>query len=457
MRSFRLTGLFALVVLLVVGFAVYDYRSQRQKEGQQQELRRITSVMPEQVESLEIDRSGDSLVLQRDEGQWRSLSPLEDLLDDFAVETLLRNLLEQEVEDLTAQAQEAVEGVEDLDWSRYGMEEPLARFRLKVRGVGPEELLWTVGSIKAYDGRYYLRRGEDLLLGDEAWSGLIETTLGGLRDRRLWRQSPPINQVRIFRQGELVAHLNRDPQSQAWSFAEVKGYRMDPGAVESWLHQLRQLRVGSFVAEDHDPETLKLYSLQNPEWRIEAGDWWMEVSPRPNEEATTRFVRTSAESFVVTVNQNPLRELMKADLDFRSLSEPFEFELLEVSELRVRSGEAQWDIVKLGSDWELKEADEDLRVDRQHLLELFETLKTWSAYDFVGGEPSGPVRRSLEAHSLELLNSVGQVVLMLRWSELFEDVESGRSLVYLQSSRSEELMRVGAETVKALPLESLVK
>ncbi len=468
MKSFRSTFIFALIVALVVGFALWDFFSQERQRTEEAQARKVFQVDLERVVGLRVEREPSPLILERRGDFWFSESPIQDRLEDFAVETLLRSLLEQEALDISSQARGGSED-QDLRWEDYGLDQPMAQFELTwTSGPGegeqePQILSAALGTVKAYDGRYYMRRGESLLLVEDAWTGLVETSLNGLREKRAWRQPEVVNQVEIQHRGQVVAGVRMNPTTGQWEYTESLGFSVEEDLVESLLQRVRGLRIGSFVAEDKDPQTLRLYSLERPEWRLALDDWVLELSSPPGSESEgeskTLFAMSSSENFVFSLSRAQAEHLKKTNLDLRHRSEPFEFELLNVTEMRLTQGEQSLQINKLGTDWVVAGAAgeaEDIEVDRKALVAFFERLNLLRADSFFPRPLRGSVKAP-EDNKIELLDSEGQLVLRLSWGLPFEDVESDRQMVHLHSSQSPELMMVTASQLEELSLEGLLE
>lgn len=217
--------------------------------------KRVVPFEPRDVVGLRVRLRGEEARLERKDGRWKLLAPVEADADAVAVDQLLSRLSGLERRARSAPAGEPAERLRE-----YGLTD--ASTRIEVALADGSTLGLTLGESNGFDGTMFVQpaSGEVQVVGAGTRMDL-EKTAFELRERRLLRFEPS-SLERIEVAGP------RGPWSLAqahggWTLAArglAEGERADPRRAEDVVAALRALQATAF--EDGDPPAGK------PAWEI---------------------------------------------------------------------------------------------------------------------------------------------------------------------------------------------
>lgn len=132
-------GIGILILLLIpIGLYVYFYEIGVEKKTEANlEVKKVFYFKPENVQEVVLKRKGQSILLRKENGQWRIKKPLEADGDNKKIYDLL-SVFDYGI----VRVMETV----STDLSQYGLDRPTIEFRIKVKGQNAYQSLMIGGN-----------------------------------------------------------------------------------------------------------------------------------------------------------------------------------------------------------------------------------------------------------------------------------------------------------------------
>jgi hypothetical protein len=371
----------AALVIVVVGYAIYDYRSDEKMAEQKENASLLFTLKPEQVSQLKIKNGSGEFTLVRDKDGWKITAPIHDSADNTAVNEYLAAAVDEKSTTV------AMEGPQ-IDWKQYGLDEPRGTLALADNSGHTNSV--AVGKVKNFQGDAFIRKNNDnkVLVAANTWFTRIDQSLMGLRDKRIYRgslqgvQSLSLNGYHM---------LNKNGQ---WVSAEHPDDHLDQNKVRELLSMLSQTSGLEIIAEG------KITAKENSEWGFKkpavsvvlisenGRKWKADFAQVKN---ITR-VHVSEPEVVYKIAPSDLGKFQSADLDsLRDKAEPFQFDRAAVSEV----------------DLHLPPQEKKLKMQDQ-LTELLTKLHALNAIEYVNDRLSAQ-------GTLTLRDSQGKEIFSFQW------------------------------------------
>lgn len=445
----RFTYLWAALVALLAGYVVYDIRQQGAGESLAAGEVRAFSFPRDQVTRFSLTREGQTITVVRDGDDWRVKQPLEDDAEETAVDGFLFALEMERLREFRDADEKAAP-----DWAKYGLDHP---------GVVVE---WTsakktekleVSSKNAFDGSFYVRAGDRLLLGRSSLAQSTNRSLGGFRSRRIWRHADAevTGAEAHFEDHARDFKLSHD--ARGWALSPKPKFAIDPERLPKWLDAVEDLTASDFVKDGPTPADLKQYGLDRPRLQVDVdykvgdekpGRWTLFVGP---ERGGDVFFYTSDRAVILKTAAASARKLLVSPEYFRDGRAPFSFDVERAREVRVRVGGADHVIKKGDAAWTLSDAKPGEQVNEAELVEVLTAARALEAVDY----PAGPTFKG--APLLEVRDAAGKALLKLAMGEPYAAKSTWNQGAELRAVR---VTNAAGEATFGLPkaqIETLIK
>lgn len=250
-----------VVAVLFVGLGAfvyfYEIEGGKKREEAAEEAKKLFQFEKEEVNSISLVRGAGSIILNKENGGWKLVAPIEAKVDAAAVEGLVSELSSTQVERFLEP--------DSVDWKDYGLEDP----NLKIT-MGLE------------DGRRL-----DLELGDKDFNQasvfgriphqakvlVLPTLLHTTVDKELFdfRDKSVLDfdreQVREVRVRSRRKTYRLQKEGEDWSIREPIQARADRSEIRTFLSDLEFARVEEFL--ERGAGGLKPYGLNAPSSRVD--------------------------------------------------------------------------------------------------------------------------------------------------------------------------------------------
>ena len=455
MRPFQPTIIATVVVAALAAFSIYDYKkngeiSNDTKAGEQKTLFKLVK---EDVQKIVLTRPAEGVELVRVGQEWRVTKPLEDLAETGAIESFLYLAL--------AQKGKVFRGPDDgtPNWAEFGLDPGLGSIELQGRD---EAIKVLVSSKNAFDGSYYLRLNDEVLLGDRGMAQIADRQANSFRSRRLWRKDDvPIQSVEVeLDYLGVKKKMKLTVEASQWKLTPAVAFPLDHERIDHWVKRMQNLIPSEIVKDEITEETKKEFLLSKPSMivKLNFGDqggesWTLTVGQDRAEEV---FVYTDVRPTIYKSGTAALRQIRAGPEFFRDGRAPFKFEMEKVTQVEVSQPQFNHLFKKDVNDWAFAGDDKTVKVDPEKLKGFFQNLGTLEAHEFVTGRPAGfkPTHRAV------LKDAQGKVVYEVSWGGAHKSSlpqNQGIPLQLVKASLSDSLVAVPAEKLAALLSQPLIQ
>jgi hypothetical protein len=401
------TWIFAVIVLGLSAFAIYDYQKTINDEVEKEEKSKIVLIKEEEVELITIERGVEPISMQKTPDGWMLKSPISELADQKAAEEFLKGILSEKFNDV------AVEG-DKLEWSAFGLDQPKATLVLRTKNK--EELKIKISAKKNFQGDSFLRIGEEnkVLIASSTWFSKADKKLIDLRDKRILKAPTAVIlglDVSIGKEKYSISLKDSE-----WLSTSSKN-KLGQNKVRELITLIGEIQATEVVSEaeplpqqakdwglrSSPKQELKLSLKDMPQWKASffqgvAKDWYAQV------EGIQKTYRVDAAQ---------MDRLAKFDNDaLRDREEPFTFSKNDVREISIDTALKKSRFKMTNERWELIPADANLEVAQEEVKSLISKIRNLQVLQFSSKKTDAKFSKS---NRIELFDGVGKPVITIAW------------------------------------------
>ncbi|MGH1469164.1 MAG: hypothetical protein ACRBBP_09835 [Bdellovibrionales bacterium] len=233
-KDFLKTGIFALVVSVVVVFAILEVKKFQGEEEAKEAENRVVDFGSIEIKRLKFNE----YILERDGKKftWKLVSPYTDYLNYRVVEEWVSKGLSQEGRNLS-------DGGESLTWSEFSLDNDLNKL-VYITDEGKEASV-QLSEKEAFDGSVYLRvifKDTDMLYSSsKEWKEVFSKKVEELRSLQLfnWEVPSPSSlpkRISFYKKGRKYLSLDKE---ETWTSPEFKAWTFDNAKVDSFVNELK--------------------------------------------------------------------------------------------------------------------------------------------------------------------------------------------------------------------------
>ena len=239
MKSSLYMRLFLLCIAgLLFALAVFEYRRSKEKEElQKQKALIFKNGEPKDITKLSLTKQdGSRLILEKKEGRWKLIQPVNDLADPSVVEGLIEDLFDESAQSLLEK---------NVKWSDYDLDPPFANLSLHSTGRR-----WTIGigGEPSFDGKFYIKKDQKLFIGSSKWDHLSRPWTNSYRSKALYSQKGGFEKLSYRKSKESYEFIQKDGKWQ-WSLKESLSQK----AVEDLIDLLKGNMISHFSNKKKQP------------------------------------------------------------------------------------------------------------------------------------------------------------------------------------------------------------
>jgi len=238
---FKPTWILLVIAVVVTGyFFIVEQPRHHREQAQNLAAGRLTSISPDAVATLTIERPDTTMRFSLTEGEWRMTAPASDIADAVSVNTLVRTVLGAEIE-------RRVETTDDL--REFGLAQPSAVVTIGARSG--DQIVLSIGDFSLTSTHCYAQRGGSgpVILVPAGVKRYAERSVFDFRDKRVARVE--VDSVAAYTLQSPRGRLEwRRPAGGVWyTIAAGDTILGDPGEVEAVLREIHALRAGEILPE----------------------------------------------------------------------------------------------------------------------------------------------------------------------------------------------------------------
>jgi hypothetical protein len=422
------TLVFALIVAGLAAFSLLDYKQFKKDKGLGENEQKVLSLHEGEVVDIEIKSKKQTVSIKSDHGYWHILEPLKDDADDLAIVSYLNALKEAKV---TLLSDDGKKNSEPVDWSKYGLDPGV---QIEIITDQNKKDRFTVSDTSAYDGSFYVRKGDDLFLGDRSLARISDVAVKTLRSHNIWRSQGDILSAKLhYRYMGQTKDVVLSKGEKDWSVEPKFDLPLSQDKVKDWLQAIRDIRANDFAS----PESVKKPSSWY-EFTVQHENQKQQVTWKFEEQAGNKVNVLNSilpdayqtTSFTLRDVLLPAEQLLDTASVFNIALEKANDVLLSIEgkSLHFKKGEADWTM------------EGSTKFKPAALVEFFQKLK---GLEPIAAEPPKDLQFEPEKNALTIKGSTG-VLFEMTWSQ------SKDQLRWLKISQFKERFKVSAERLNAL-------
>ena len=406
---------FALVVAVLAGYVVYDYRNQPADKPAPGEVRAFQTSR-DQVTRFTLTRAqpdqAETIALKRENDEWKLIQPIEDDAEETTVDGFLFTLEMERLREFRD-----ADDTQAPDWARFGLDHPGVTIEW-VTPKGTEKV--EISAKNAFDGSFYVRQGERLLLGQPGLAQTTNRSVGSFRSRRIWRHADADVRTVEARFADRTQNFSLNHDAHGWTLSPKSKVATDPVKIDKWVNAVEDLTAADFVKDGVAAADLKTYGLDHPRATIDLayqagndkpGRWTLTIGPEKNGDV---YFYTNDRAVILKTAAPTVRKLLVDAEYFRDGHLPFQFDVERAREVRVNVGGTERVIKKADVKWTLADAKDGEVIDEAELTELIANARGLEAIDS-SAKPVPPK----SAADFEVRDGEGKTLLALTFGDAY--------------------------------------
>lgn len=456
MKKFRSTWIMALLVAAIASFTAWEYRKAQEDGGLAEGERLAFTINPKTITGFKIIRGGEVTEVRKNGDQWQVIKPVGDDGDGPSIDGFIYPLLIQRVrpfagEDDTPKTAEK--------WAEFGLEPATAV--IEVMSADASEMI-SISSKNAFDGSFYIRQDDQLILGDAGLAQLKERPSTSFRSRYWWREkSANLISIRVQNHdsGQAYKLIRKD---KVWEADPAPAYPLDSEKIQEWVDRLKNFTPAEISREQLDDFAKTEFLLAKPSFTIgveykkpndQAAMW---IATLGQDKATDVWVYTNLRSTIYKTTVAALENIRLPLSFFRDSSKAFSFPLEQARKVEVREGAFNYTFKKAGEKWVIDgDAQGGAELEEERLVQFIQNVRTMEAGEFPGGVGVG-----LKDPQVRILNEEGKTIFALSWGDEYkakEPYNKGAAFRYVKTDQSPDVMGVASEKLARLLDAKMVK
>lgn len=444
MKTFRSTGLMSLFVIGLAIFTFFEYHK-AQREGSYAEGERAAfTLQMHEIDRIRITRASDTMEFVKEGESWRIIKPLEDHAEDAAILGLLHSLTTQRIRQFDAEDSSG-----PIQWADFGLDKPAATFEL---GFGRQSQSLSLSSKNAFDGSFFVRQEDKLLVGDTGLAQIRDRELASFRSRKIYRDKLPVNKVLIDLNGEVFSLVrNSEKNKGQWTIEPKPSFALDSTKIANWIEQLVDFKPAEIIQEAISEEDKRTYLLLKPSMKIKVNDEW-ELTIGQNR-AEDVFLHNNKRPTLYRATVQGLSQIRVGADYFRDGQKAFEFPVERARTIEVRSDKVNASFIRGDKGWSANE--KGVEVNEEALVQLMQSVRSLEAAEF-----PPPAKTGISAPQIIVKDEKGEILLSLAWGSEFKPTKpynANQALKYAQTNLEKDIMGVSKTKLDALISDALLK
>jgi hypothetical protein len=297
--TYRSTFIYLLVVILFLGFYIFETRRDEKQKTEQEAMKALFSFKPEDLTRLTLRRENQEIVLKkRDDGEWEITEPLRTPADPLALSRVRNTLAVLKYLRIISK--------NPGELSEFGLDPP--DFVI-FYNAGDEEGSLAFGYKSPVEDGFYALKGTDrtVYLVWRPDKNDLDKTLFDLRDKGLFTlQGDQVERLAIERPGHTWV---LDKIEEKWFLHGQENIEINQEKVGDILRTTLVAEALSFVKEEVDD--LEPYGLDHPQARlvVSGDDQTQEILFGWHPEERAVYATITGKSQILTVPKRLLDEI----------------------------------------------------------------------------------------------------------------------------------------------------
>ena len=392
----------AIFALLLAFVYFHEIKGGQERRQAAERSKQLLDFNESEVERLALIRPEGSIEVERIEGQWRVVLPVDDGADGEAIARYLRNIAESEREKVIVDSADAL----SAETAEYGLDRPRLGILVETEEGALDTLFF--GTDAPTDRYTYVKQSgsNPEIFVVRAWRyDNLDKSVFDLRDRRVLALSKA--EVTEASRAGISGPVSLRKEGADWLLQEPIVARASTEVVDGLLGKIETSEISEFVDEAPDGEALVAYGLDSRavEWSFRLGQDRVEkrLSIGLEDDEGRYYARDESRPQVFLVDSTLVHRLMQEVTALRS-KKPLQVEPDRIDRMEYRRGPvlifaAEKDTLGV---WNLQDPPGQ-KAKSWKLSALLTDLQSLEATGFSaaqGGEPPLSVRLMEDGRSL---------------------------------------------------------
>lgn len=419
----RTTLVFLGILVLLSSFVYFvEIKGKAKRERIKEQSQKILRFSEEEIQSLTLCRSADTLVFERDGENWRISAPIQSQADRYAVKNFVSELAK-------AKSEREIGGVSD--WSQYGLANPPFTVWVQSKS-GAMDTLFIGDQSPTYTYRYIKKPGKNVVLCTPTPIGAhLSKSLYDFRDRTVLPfEKETVRRIEIQYEGKSIV---LDKVKDAWELISPIKAKADRYKLDELLNKLKWAEAKAFV--DENPKRLDSYGLDPPRITIQLVTGPGQIQKRlligKKMQGKNMFyakdesrlpVFTVDSSFVVGFKKDPMELRDKKVCEFDEQS-------VYYAEIRSKGEDPIICEKDTAGQWHIKKPIEE-KAKSWKVTGLFYDLSGLQAEEFIGKISSGLSRYGLDFPQKEVILKTRNNTVI---AHVYVGNRTGKDLVFVKN------------------------
>ncbi|OQW53389.1 MAG: hypothetical protein A4S09_07255 [Proteobacteria bacterium SG_bin7] len=448
MKKFGSTYIFAILVLAI---GVYTYffefkKAEEEKLKETEGIKLLRDFSQEQITSIRWQKGTTDVEMQKKDGLWRLLQPLDAEADKYTMESVLTTLT-TEKEDILK-----LDDPKGVDPKSFGFAAGSGFIEIKTSGATKR---FIISDKKTFDGRQYHMKvdgNNEIYLVSTAFGELLEKPVKELRSKEILGEILP-KQFTVQVDGKPEATFEKF--GEEWKNVPNKDLKLDPKAVGDWIAALKYVKAHDFLTENATDADKKKYGLDKPNLKVKILEPKKSIefiASNPKDQKI--YLLTNQKPIIYEVTTAMMTPIQKTISDFRDKKIPFTFDESNVTQVQIDKPGLKVTLDKAKDHWKVSAGGDKKDADTATLNSLVTKLRDISVDKFL--LPQDVVKGlTPPSQKLILKDQTGKTILELALGEKF--VEGPDQFIYAKTNLIKENFVVKASKIDELNVDRVLK
>lgn len=401
MKTKLFSQIFISVLVLALGaWAFYEYKSSQKEQKQEAEEASFLNKDLKELKALRIKKEDKQLEVIKEEKDWLLKQPVKDLASFTEISRWFDEIKNQKIQKIKTK--------ENIRWEDYYLDNAP---KVEMEFSSGENISFSVSKKSSFDGKYFIKKGEELLIGEQYFSSEVtEKDFDSFRSKKLM---PSLGHaVRVQFQGK--ANFTLHWSDYNWSLDEKskkKPFPLDLDRLDGFWTDTNSMKATS-IKEAVAPSSLRKYGLTHPQITIifnypeKDKSYKLKLSPIKEDKA---FVSASHRDFIFEISKEDANKLILSKNEIRNHAFPFNYKKDSAAQIERKSdNKKSLSIKKIKEDhWESLNKEEQA-IDTKKVEEFLDKIKELKGEKYKKGSEKQHKR------SIEIKNSEDEMIFELK-------------------------------------------
>ena len=420
MKKKGLRGLiFFLFVSALGGYALYDYYRSNERKEKEEELSRFFRESAKDVQQIRLTAPKKKpVVLKQTEGKWRMETPVRDFADFATVSSWLDKLKEQVTEQIRPEG--------DIQWKDYRLDKETTEAELSLKSG--EKFIFSVSSRPSFDGKYFIRKGKELFMGDRFFNDEIKgKTPQSFRSLSVLHTEGHPVQLN-YRGKDSFSFVWTDYK---WSFKKSPSFPLNRDRLDKLWSDLSAFKVATITGKA-SRSALSKHGLVNPKIQMSLKFNEKDIQIRVSAPKENRvFLHVSDRDYILECSKKEAEKLILSRAELRDHGAPFKYEKDQARLFELKGKKYSFTAQKTeAGEWRSAQPAGDRQIDTEKLTAILNSLHKLKGKRY----SAAPLKSSQD--SLILKNEKGEVIFEMKTGQMFQPQSKGERLTWVQTSLS---------------------